>query len=239
VLVNPAVQLSNAGLGLLPVLKHLVPSLHGIGSDIAKPGVTELAYDRTPLKALHSSIQGYARVVRDLPQITQPLLLLHSPQDHVVPPKSSSTVLSRVSSKDVTEVLLHRSYHVATLDHDADVIERSSSEFITRITATGTSPVTSVPRCSASRRARAPPIDRPPTTTSSQRARRSVSARSTVAYQSSQRVRFISCHVVPWPGRRGTRTVRPSSARCRAQAARDDGLPVNPWHKSTPTGPPS
>jgi carboxylesterase len=140
VLVNPVVQLSNAGLSLLPVLKHLVPSLNGIGSDIAKPGATELAYDRTPLKALHSSIQGYAHVLRDLPQVTQPLLLLHSAQDHVVPPKNSSTVLSRVSSKDVTDVLLHRSYHVATLDHDADVIERSSSEFITRITTTGTSP---------------------------------------------------------------------------------------------------
>jgi len=134
VLVNPAVQLSDPRLRLLPVLKHLVASVPGIGSDIAKPGAVELAYDRTPLAALHSSVQGYATVVRDLPQVTQPLLLLHSPQDHVVPPRSSSTVLSRVSSKDVTEVLLHRSYHVATLDHDAELVEQASSEFIARVT---------------------------------------------------------------------------------------------------------
>jgi carboxylesterase len=134
VLVNPAVQLTDLRLRLLPVLKHLVPSLPGIGSDIAKPGMVELAYDRTPLSALHSSVQAYAKVARDLPQVTQPLLLMHSPQDHVVPPRSSSLVLSRVSSKDVTEVLLHRSYHVATLDHDAELIEQTSSEFIARVT---------------------------------------------------------------------------------------------------------
>ena len=43
-------------------------------------------------------------------------------------------MLSRVSSRDVTEVLLHRSYHVATLDHDAEIIEQLSSEFIERVT---------------------------------------------------------------------------------------------------------
>jgi carboxylesterase len=134
VLVNPAVLLTDPRLRLLPVLKHVVASIPGIGSDIAKPGAVESAYDRTPLKALHSSVQAYRQVVRDLPQVTQPLLLLHSPEDHVVPPKSSSTVLSRVSSRDVTEVLLHRSYHVATLDDDAAVVERLSSEFIARIT---------------------------------------------------------------------------------------------------------
>jgi len=136
-LVNPAVRLTDPRLRLLPVLSHLVASLPGIASDIAKPGVVELAYDRTPLSALYSSVRAYAKVARDLPQVTQPLLLMHSPQDHVVPPRSSSLVLSRVSSKDVTEVLLHRSYHVATLDHDAELIEQTSSEFITRVTGAG------------------------------------------------------------------------------------------------------
>jgi carboxylesterase len=136
VLVNPAVTFSDPRLRVLPVLKHVVASVPGIGSDIAKPGAVELAYDRTPLSALHSSVKACTTVVRDLPRVTQPLLLLHSPQDHVVHPRSSSTVLSRVSSKDVTEVLLHRSYHVATLDHDAELIEQSSSEFIARVAGT-------------------------------------------------------------------------------------------------------
>jgi carboxylesterase len=131
--VNPCVLLTDPRLKALPVLKHVVPSLAGIASDIAQPGSAELAYDRTPLKALHSMLDGLSDVRRDLPQVTQPLLLMHSPQDHVVPPQSSELVLSRVSSKDVTETLLERSYHVATLDYDADRIERETLDFMRRV----------------------------------------------------------------------------------------------------------
>lgn len=135
VLVNPAFVADDPRLRALPVVKHLVPSLAGIASDIARPGVTELAYDRTPLKALHSFVRSWDVTVRDLPRITQPVLLLHSRTDHVVPPRSSALLLSRVSSKDVTEVVLENSFHVATLDHDADVIEKSSLEFVQRVSA--------------------------------------------------------------------------------------------------------
>ncbi len=68
--------------------------------------------------------------MHDLPQVTQPLLLMRSTVDHVVPASSSALLLSRVSSKDVTEVLLEDSYHVATLDHDAPQIFDLSAEFV-------------------------------------------------------------------------------------------------------------
>jgi carboxylesterase len=136
VVVNPAVKAEDVRLRALPVLQYLLPSLPGIGSDIKKPGVTELAYPRNPLRALHSMTQLWADVVADLPRITQPLLLLHSPQDHVVPPSSSALVLRRVSSADVQEVLCEDSYHVATLDNDADLIVKQSLAFIERVTGT-------------------------------------------------------------------------------------------------------
>ena len=66
--------------------------------------------------------------------VTQPLLLMRSAVDHVVPAASSQLVLSRVSSKDVTEVLLERSYHVATLDHDADRVVDETLAFVRRVT---------------------------------------------------------------------------------------------------------
>ena len=134
VLLNPAVALADPRLKALPVLKHLVGSLPGIAGDIALPDVVELSYDRTPLKALHSLVQALPDVVRDLPQVTQPVLLLRSRQDHVVPPSSSALVLSRVSSKDVQEVVLERSYHVATLDHDADLLADACLAFVRRVT---------------------------------------------------------------------------------------------------------
>ena len=134
VLVNPAVKVEDRRLAAVPVLRHLVPSMPGIGSDIKKPGETELAYDRTPLHALHSMLGAYREVVRDLPEVTQPVLLLRSSADHVVPASSSALVLSRISSTDVTEVHLDDSYHVATLDNDAPKMVGASVDFAHRLT---------------------------------------------------------------------------------------------------------
>ena len=136
VLVNPAVKSDDPRGRLLPVMKHLIGSLEAVGNDIKKPGVTELAYPRTPLKAAHSVALSWREVVRDLPEVTQPVLLLRSPQDHLIPASSSALVLSRISSRDVTEILLLDSYHVATLDNDAPRIFDESAKFIERVTLT-------------------------------------------------------------------------------------------------------
>jgi carboxylesterase len=136
VLVNPAVKFDDPRTRLLPVLKHLVGSLEAIGNDVKKEGVTELAYARTPLKAAHSQLVAWQSVIRDLPEVTQPVLLLRSPQDHVVPASSSALILSRISSRDVTEILLGDSYHVATIDNDAPRIFDESAKFIERTTLT-------------------------------------------------------------------------------------------------------
>lgn len=121
VLVNPAVLLTDPRLALLPVLARLSPSMPGIGSDTAN-GADEHAYDAVPLRALASSLAGYRGVRERLHEVVAPLLLLRSATDHVVPAASSSAVLAGVSSTAVREVVLERSLHVATLDHDAPTI---------------------------------------------------------------------------------------------------------------------
>ena len=139
ILVNPAVKheeplVNRLLIRLLPVLKHVVPSLWAFGNDVKREGVTEQAYSRNPLKAFHSQLVAWRPVIRDLPEVTQPVLLLHSVQDHIVPASSSALVLSRISSRDVTEILLEDSYHVATIDNDAPRIFSESAKFIERIT---------------------------------------------------------------------------------------------------------
>lgn len=135
VLVNPAYQVEDPRLRVLPLIKSFVPSLAGIGNDISKPGQDEGCYDRVPLKALHSQTKMWAQVVRDLPEVTQPVLLIRSEHDHVVPASSSALLLSWISSTDVTEIVLTDSFHVATLDHDAGRIMDESVAFIERVTA--------------------------------------------------------------------------------------------------------
>lgn len=132
--VNPAVNLARPALRLLPALKLAVPSTKGIASDIKKPGVQEYGYTRTPLRALHSMLSGYRSLRADLPRVTQPLLLMTSTIDHVVDPSSARIIRSTVSSRDVTEVRLEDSYHVATLDNDQQRIFDESLAFVQRVT---------------------------------------------------------------------------------------------------------
>jgi carboxylesterase len=135
VLVNPAVKLEDRRLAAVPVIRWILPSLPPVGSDIKMEGSVEDAYDRIPPHALHSSLRFYRAVAADLPKVDQPLLLLRSPEDHVVPASSSAHILERVSSKDVTETLLPDSYHVATLDNDAQTIFDESLAFVGRLAA--------------------------------------------------------------------------------------------------------
>jgi carboxylesterase len=133
VLVNPAIASGDRRLLALPLLRRLVPSLAGISNDIAKAGQDEVAYDRTALRALHSLMQLWKLVVADLSRVTQPLLIFRSDQDHVVDAKSLGLIRSGVSSTDVTIVALPDSYHVATLDHDAEIIFAGSADLIRRL----------------------------------------------------------------------------------------------------------
>lgn len=132
-LVNPAVRLEDPRLLALPVLRRLVPSFPGIASDIKKPGVHEIAYERTPLHAVASMIRMYATTGRRLKEIRQPVLLFRSATDHVVPSSSSHLVLNSVSSPQAEEIVCQDSYHVATLDNDAPMIFERSAEFVARL----------------------------------------------------------------------------------------------------------
>lgn len=136
VVVNPAVATKRLDVKLLPILKHVVPSFPGIANDIKKEGAEERGYTRTPLKAIHSFMQAWPTIISDLPKVTAPLLMFRSTDDHVVDEKSKPIILGGISSTDVTDVTLHDSYHVATLDNDAPAIFEQTAAFVARVTAT-------------------------------------------------------------------------------------------------------
>jgi carboxylesterase len=131
VLVNPSLGSERWDVKwVLPLSRRLVPSLKGIASDIRKPGVRELAYDRTPLRAMHSLSELWPLVVADLPKLTAPVLLYRSRVDHVVEPMSGRLLRTGANATEVTEVILEDSYHVATLDNDAPTIFAGSLEWV-------------------------------------------------------------------------------------------------------------
>jgi carboxylesterase len=135
VLVNPLIDGSTPGItALVDQLKatdsDFVP---GIGSDIAKEGGVESAYPMTPVQPLLDLHAVLAPLVADLGSIRCPVLLLTSTQDHVVEPTSSDTLAAGVAGP-VERVTLDHSFHVATLDNDAPLIEERAVEFARRVT---------------------------------------------------------------------------------------------------------
>ena len=133
VLVNPAVHSERPDRFLLPVLQAVVPSFPGISNDIKKPGQDEGAYDKIPLKAAHSLSKLWKIIKADIASVRQPLLLFRSAEDHVVEASNAKFILDHVSSTDKTEVVLPDSYHVATLDNDAETIVGDSIDFVRRL----------------------------------------------------------------------------------------------------------
>jgi carboxylesterase len=100
-----------------------------VGADIADPDVVEPAYDRTPLVPLRSLVGAVTDIQPDLERIACPLLLLTSAEDHTVDPLNSDHLANQVVGP-VERVRLERSYHVAVLDYDKDLVVERTLAFL-------------------------------------------------------------------------------------------------------------
>lgn len=133
--VNPATQ---AAAEVRDFIQSLVDdgqeTMDSIGSDVADPSSGELAYPATPLRPLLSMFDAANEVQASIGNVTCPLLLFTSPEDHVVPPTDSDFLAASVAGP-VERVSCDRSYHVATIDYDKDLIIERSLEFVGRVTA--------------------------------------------------------------------------------------------------------
>jgi len=133
VIVNAVVTTNDKRALAVPVLRRVLPSLAGISNDIAKPGTDEGSYARTPLQPFYSMTKMWREIRDHLDRVDQPLLIFRSVVDHVVDPSSGQAILAAVGSSDVHEHLLHRSYHVATMDYESDDIFAGSAAFFRRL----------------------------------------------------------------------------------------------------------
>lgn len=105
-----------------------------VGADLADPEAFEPAYEGTPLRPLLSLFGAVDALQDDFAKITCPTLVMQAPQDHVVDPASAEHVAGLLGGP-VELVWLERSYHVATLDYDKELIQERAVEFATKVTA--------------------------------------------------------------------------------------------------------
>lgn len=130
IVVNGPVYTVDPRAKLAPLLGRVNLFLKGPGDDIAKPGVHEVAYDKVSTRAAAKLIKWFPEVQRRLGRVNAPALIFTSVQDHVVHPSNGTYIYEHISSTDKRHVLLEKSYHVATLDYDAEVIFDETAAFI-------------------------------------------------------------------------------------------------------------
>ena len=128
VCVNPDIH--RPELALAGLVRIFTRTTKGVGNDIKKPGQDEIVYDRVPLKAAAQLGKLYRTAERELPSMRLPLLVFSSREDHVAKPSNSKLIMERVGTTRKELVPLTNSYHVATLDYDAEMIFERTLEFV-------------------------------------------------------------------------------------------------------------
>jgi carboxylesterase len=118
---------------ILPVVPASVAGL--TTNDIAKPDVAEQAYGWVPSAAGNSLLRALPRIREQLARMPCPVLVMYSRNDHSVPPANSKALLGMIRGPELGEVVLERSYHVATLDYDQPLIEERVTAFADRLSA--------------------------------------------------------------------------------------------------------
>ena len=129
--INACVFLNDPDLARIVFDPEAPPTVPGVGSDIKAEGVEELVYPQVPVPPV-KEFMAIMGVTDDLlPSIITPALILQSTEDHVVPPENGPHILEKLGGEDKELVWLENSYHVATLDNDADLIaDRTAARFI-------------------------------------------------------------------------------------------------------------
>jgi len=104
----------------------------GGGPDIADPDASDTGYTDTPRAPLRSLLlEGVAPIQDRFGELAMPLRLFTSRQDHVVDPGDSEH-LAAAWGGPVAQTWLERSFHVATLDFERDVVEAGTVAFVAR-----------------------------------------------------------------------------------------------------------
>jgi carboxylesterase len=92
------------------------------------------SYRRYPYYAVHQLFSLVEHVRDDLPEVVQPILIMHAHKDHTIPFSNSELLVQWVGSKEKFKVDLHKSYHVITADSEKEVVMREVLSFIKKYT---------------------------------------------------------------------------------------------------------
>ena len=130
VLVNPMIHVKMVPHQLAWVISRFQKMRDSVGDDIKAPGVTEQGYDSLPAVGVYQLLKMLSYTRKRLHDVTSPLMLFHSKEDHTLPVTNTEIIMKGVGSIPKQRIELVNSYHVATLDYDQEIIFENSLIFV-------------------------------------------------------------------------------------------------------------
>ena len=89
-----------------------------------------VCYKRTPLQSVKSLLQLIRHVSRQLPHVTQPLLIVQSRAEKTVVPASAQFIYDHVRTDCKKLVWLEKSGHIVTLDSERETVFAEIDQFL-------------------------------------------------------------------------------------------------------------
>lgn len=130
VLVNPMIHVKFITPQIAWAISRFQKMRDSVGDDIKKPGVTEHGYDSLPAVGVYQLLKMLSYTRKRLHDVTVPLMLFHSKDDHTLPVTNTEIIMQGVGSIPKQRIELVNSYHVATLDYDQEIIFENSLIFL-------------------------------------------------------------------------------------------------------------
>lgn len=133
ILYSPAVWLADRLIYLSPIFKYLLPKRPKSKESDRTTSEADRriwSYEEYPVFAAHEFLKLLLRVRRLLPQVTTPLLIIHSTLDQTIHPNSAWLTYARAGSADKKLIALHNSGHVITADSEWEFVAEKTNEFI-------------------------------------------------------------------------------------------------------------
>jgi carboxylesterase len=130
ILVNPMIHVRGISPTLAFVVSRLVKFGKSVGNDIKRKGVSEYSYDKLPYRGIYQLLTMLQLTRTALPRIKVPMQSFHSVDDHTLPVSNTEIVMREIGSSNKSRIELLNSFHVATIDHDSEIIFANSLTFI-------------------------------------------------------------------------------------------------------------
>ncbi len=134
ILVNPMIHVRGISPSLAFAISRVVKFGRSVGNDIKRKGVTEYSYDKLPYRGIYQLLTMLKLTRAALPSVKTPMQLFHSVDDHTLPVSNTEIIMSEIGSTNKSRIELLNSFHVATIDHDSELIFANSLTFIEGLT---------------------------------------------------------------------------------------------------------